>query len=368
MILKYIFGISHINGLLHISQFPYSWRPNHIKQLIWVAKIIMEVDRTLLKTDFVNNGNFLTDSMELLHFTHLDLEKSPSFCGQHLWKYFPENFCILTKVSLNFIGKVPVENKSPVFHVLAWWWLISLGYKCFSWPQWVNSYPMWFPVFSRRFHLLTLWPHPTTLACYLCDVSITIFTIMSWGSEASGKFRSFQQQWHCYGEPMWYNPRTGIHSYGVKFFKKSKVIANEYMDGHWWWDGGVSFVISVHDDIIKWKQFLLHWPMWGELTADQWIPLTKANDAELWCYLWSVPQQRLNKQLIHHDLRHQHAHHDIVVMVWSMSYFKLLHCCIKCHTMLHHIVMSLEYISNFALAFIWFNPRYESGGISISNK
>ena len=84
MILKYIFCISHTNGLLHISQFPYSWRPNYIKQLIWVAKIIMEVEGTLLKTDFLNDGNFLTDSMELLRFTHLDLEKLPSFCGQHL--------------------------------------------------------------------------------------------------------------------------------------------------------------------------------------------------------------------------------------------------------------------------------------------
>ena len=31
---------------------------------------------------------------------------------------------------------------------------------------------------------------------------------------------------------------------------------------------------KFHDDVIKWN-----------------IPLTKASDAELWCFLWSVPEQ-----------------------------------------------------------------------------
>ena len=32
-------------------------------------------------------------------------------------------------------------------------------------------------------------------------------------------------------------------------------------------------------------------PSWGESTSDQWIPLTKASDAELWCFLWCAPEQ-----------------------------------------------------------------------------
>ena len=31
--------------------------------------------------------------------------------------------------------------------------------------------------------------------------------------------------------------------------------------------------------------------LWGESTCYWWIPLTKASDAELWCFLWSVPEQ-----------------------------------------------------------------------------
>ena len=27
----------------------------------------------------------------------------------------------------------------------------------------------------------------------------------------------------------------------------------------------------------------------GEFTGQRWIPITKASDAELWCFLWSVP-------------------------------------------------------------------------------
>ena len=31
-------------------------------------------------------------------------------------------------------------------------------------------------------------------------------------------------------------------------------------------------------------------PLWGEFTGDRWIPLTKASDAELWCFIWSAPE------------------------------------------------------------------------------
>ena len=30
-------------------------------------------------------------------------------------------------------------------------------------------------------------------------------------------------------------------------------------------------------------------PLCGEFTDHRWIPLTKASDAELWCFLWSAP-------------------------------------------------------------------------------
>ena len=32
-------------------------------------------------------------------------------------------------------------------------------------------------------------------------------------------------------------------------------------------------------------------PLCGENTGHRWIPLTKASDAELWCFLWSPPEQ-----------------------------------------------------------------------------
>ena len=37
--------------------------------------------------------------------------------------------------------------------------------------------------------------------------------------------------------------------------------------------------------------FCVTGPLWGEFTGDRWIPLTKVSDAELWCFLWSAPEQ-----------------------------------------------------------------------------
>ena len=32
-------------------------------------------------------------------------------------------------------------------------------------------------------------------------------------------------------------------------------------------------------------------PLCGEFTGHRWIPLTKSSDTELWCFLWSAPEQ-----------------------------------------------------------------------------
>ena len=47
----------------------------------------------------------------------------------------------------------------------------------------------------------------------------------------------------------------------------------------------------IHDDVIKWKHFPRYWPFVRGI--HQWIPHTKASDAELWCLLWSAPEQKV---------------------------------------------------------------------------
>ena len=36
-------------------------------------------------------------------------------------------------------------------------------------------------------------------------------------------------------------------------------------------------------------------PLWGEFTGHRWIPLTKASDAKLWCFLRSAPEQMVEQ-------------------------------------------------------------------------
>ena len=38
-------------------------------------------------------------------------------------------------------------------------------------------------------------------------------------------------------------------------------------------------------------------PFWGESTGHRWIPLKKSSDAELWCILWSAPEQTLEQPI-----------------------------------------------------------------------
>ena len=50
-----------------------------------------------------------------------------------------------------------------------------------------------------------------------------------------------------------------------------------------------------HDDVITWKH--ISTLLAGESTGHWWIPLTKASDAELWCFLWPVPEQTFEQTL-----------------------------------------------------------------------
>ena len=66
-------------------------------------------------------------------------------------------------------------------------------------------------------------------------------------------------------------------------------------------------------------------PLCGEFTGHRWIPLTKASDAKLWCFLWSSPEKHAwvnNREA--GDLRRHRAHCDVIVMRvhWTMT------CCL----------------------------------------
>ena len=69
----------------------------------------------------------------------------------------------------------------------------------------------------------------------------------------------------------------------------------------------------MHDDVIKWKHF-------RGTGIHRWIPLTKASDAELWCFLWSAAEhtveQTIETLVIRDagDLRRHRAHYDVTVV------------------------------------------------------
>ena len=74
--------------------------------------------------------------------------------------------------------------------------------------------------------------------------------------------------------------------------------------------------------------FRITGPLWREFTSHRWIPCTKANDGELWRFLWSVPWMNSwvnNPEAC--DLRRHRAHYDVPVMCnhWSLGMDKLFH-------------------------------------------
>ena len=55
--------------------------------------------------------------------------------------------------------------------------------------------------------------------------------------------------------------------------------------------------------------------LWGESTSHRWIPLTKASDAEFWCFLWCTTEEIIEQNdWDTSDLRRLGVHCDVTVM------------------------------------------------------
>ena len=68
-------------------------------------------------------------------------------------------------------------------------------------------------------------------------------------------------------------------------------------------------------------------PLCGEFTVHRWIPLTKASNAELCCFLWSAPwvNGRINNREAG-DLRRHRAHY--MTSMWCAATSCTKDCCI----------------------------------------
>ena len=54
-----------------------------------------------------------------------------------------------------------------------------------------------------------------------------------------------------------------------------------------WWRHQMETFFRVTGPLILWGEFTGHW----------WIPLTKASDAERWCFLWSASEQTVEQTI-----------------------------------------------------------------------
>ena len=89
------------------------------------------------------------------------------------------------------------------------------------------------------------------------------------------------------------------------------------ISGSWWWEFSSHqwFPSPWWRHQIETFSALLALCAGNSLTGHRWIPLTKASDADLWCFLWSAPW--INGWVNNReagDLRRHCAHYDVIVM------------------------------------------------------
>ena len=72
----------------------------------------------------------------------------------------------------------------------------------------------------------------------------------------------------------------------------------------------------IYEDVIKWTNFPRYWPFVRGIRRSLVNSPHKAIDAELWCFLWSAPEQTvMQKNREACDLRRHRTHYDVTVML-----------------------------------------------------
>ena len=63
------------------------------------------------------------------------------------------------------------------------------------------------------------------------------------------------------------------------------IVRDEWILYNVQWSSGYDMMTSSNGNIFR-----VTGPLCGEFTGHRWIPLTKASDAVLWCFLWSATE------------------------------------------------------------------------------
>ena len=135
----------------------------------------------------------------------------------------------------------------------------------------------------------------SAMASQITGVSILSSTVSSnanqWNTEAS-------RHWSFWGESICHRwiPLTKGQS-RWKYFHSMTSSCRLERGSTWFWNRLDTVLFKSRQRIYRIMMtssngniFRVTGPLCGEFTGHRWIPLTKASDAELWCFLWSTSE------------------------------------------------------------------------------
>ena len=197
--------------------------------------------------------------------------------------FFNESFRILIQMSLKFVPRAPINNKSVLVqpwrrttsHYLNQSWPSSLTHICVTGIQYVQASPRHCFRAAVKFQSETynqnlIRIHSLMGYCYNLipvsrlpqfESSSDMNNLVFWNSHELTKTIHLSSIGHQ-SDIFWWDPAL---PYGIETLRHMMTSSN-----------GNIFRVTGH--------------LCGEYTGPRWIPRTMASDAELWCFLWSASE------------------------------------------------------------------------------
>ena len=167
--------------------------------------------------------------------------------------------------------------------------------------------------FAWKFHREIIWNFCFIRLLYQASVYDIFYIICSAIIHGLSKYHSLHnkgQSWHLTNDPSHMVESIGIqndafhepipgHRLTILW---QNAVSDPYTFDHQWVNNSLGSMlehltrrskVDHHDGVIKWKHFLRYWPFVRGIPGHRWIPCTKASDAELWYFLWSAPEEKI---------------------------------------------------------------------------
>ena len=225
--------------------------------------------------------------------------------------------------------------------MLSWMLIISHAFfnRLYPFKQDISQHPWYSKVHGAS--MGPIWgrqdpggPHVGPMNSAIWDVTVT------------GMVEGNVEMWFLYRKCVWYNAVTMLY-FKQKYMRWRYKMRRLALTISVMTCSVILYMVNVMMTSSNGNIFRVTGPVCGEFTGHRWIPIIKASDAELWCFLWDATTLILTSPYCLSKGKHIRVSRECLTFVSSHKQDFLIRCVWINHDINYNYLVNDEEIGDF---------------------